>query len=129
MTGQPAQAERGEVERLRQENSEILGLRNGNEAMGDMVYKRTKECNELAEKLTTAERQLAEARGAWQPIETAPKDGTRVLLCVVGTQSAGRDDREYYHMASWGIDHWQPFIPNDWTHWQPLPSPPQEPKE
>jgi hypothetical protein len=57
----------------------------------------------------------------WQPIETAPKDGTRVLLCVVGPWTA--DAREYYHLASWCVDYWQPFIPNNWTHWMPLPEP------
>jgi hypothetical protein len=64
-------------------------------------------------------------KAAWQDISTAPKDGRRVLLCVVGRDRQGRDDREYYHMASWTGEYWQPFIPNIWTHWMPLPSPPE----
>lgn len=60
----------------------------------------------------------------WQPIETAPRDGTRVLLF--------RGE----WMESMGIGYWS----NDWmeftmvggecfpgpTHWMPLPPPPVE---
>jgi hypothetical protein len=60
----------------------------------------------------------------WQPIETAPKDGTRVLLYI--------DEDEGPCIGKWDIDFWQK--PN-WcmeagdywsgaTHWQPLPAPP-----
>lgn len=56
---------------------------------------------------------------AWQPIETAPKDGTLVLLFEDGVQyiahwaeTAGGqffNDAEYQHNP---------------THWMPLPTPP-----
>lgn len=63
----------------------------------------------------------------WQPIETAPKDGTRVLIwdgCTV-------------YLASFGFDvgngpMWQPeyaevpmYDDDGPTHWQPLPAPPR----
>lgn len=66
----------------------------------------------------------------WRPIETAPKDGTRVL---VGRFAPDRYKREgtiavdYWHTGArndfvgWGkfnMHHWPP------THWMPLPDPP-----
>lgn len=80
----------------------------------------------------------------WQPIETAPKDGTRILVARVG-ENIGADAME--------INHW--FVNETWryepvagsadlyrrvkgdvyqgwsgnghraTHWQPLPEPPE----
>lgn len=65
---------------------------------------------------------------AWRPIETAPKDGTRVLVWALGD----------VFLASFGYDigdgsAWQPeyaevpmFDDPDSapTHWMPLPEPP-----
>lgn len=55
----------------------------------------------------------------WQPIETAPKDGSRVLVS---------DDAGNFDFARWHLDHmcgeldgWAPF-----THWRPLPPPVRE---
>ena len=64
----------------------------------------------------------------WQPIETAPKDGTRILLCSNGG-------------AVW-MGHWVcrsgAYLINGWTrynqvdigwepsNWMPLPAPPSE---
>jgi hypothetical protein len=66
----------------------------------------------------------------WQPIETAPKDGTHILAWVPWTR--------YPKTLFWAIyadewrcpasergpceDGWQP------THWMPAPAPPQEEK-
>ena len=67
----------------------------------------------------------------WQPIETAPKDGTLVLTCVEGV----------YYRPITGV--WSSYHPNQagktcWrtspvggdkiapTHWMPLPDPPKE---
>jgi hypothetical protein len=59
----------------------------------------------------------------WQPIETAPKDGTRILL--------------FTKMYGPSTGHWDAFN-GSWvlhsvlnseaeiTHWQPLPTPPTE---
>jgi hypothetical protein len=76
--------------------------------------------------------------GMWQPIETAPKDGTRVLIYVPYDDGDGE-----VYLASFGYDvgygngpSWQPEYaevamfnsPDDRqpTHWMPLPDPPAE---
>jgi len=61
----------------------------------------------------------------WQPIETAPKDGTRVLIFVDGYVKIARSlgvvwsvfhcDDEFYN---------EEYHLNYPTHWQPLPEPP-----
>ena len=55
----------------------------------------------------------------WQPIETAPKDGTRVIVLEGdGDVSLADfyDGRWFYSVA-----HDEMFDP---THWMPLPDPP-----
>jgi hypothetical protein len=60
----------------------------------------------------------------WQPIETAPKDGTRILLF--------RQDYEEtiavcYYSENWNF--WKIVLGNFWanpTHWMPLPPPTKE---
>ena len=76
---------------------------------------------------------------AWRPIETAPKDGTRVLICH------GHAPRNIY-VAWWldeaqfgddktgpgwqifdcGMDVWYAVATDDPTHWMPLPDPPED---
>lgn len=65
----------------------------------------------------------------WQPISTAPKDGTHILLWV------GTTYRGYWATFSdngaWDdpLLYWQKadtaFSPLTPTHWQPLPPPPE----
>ena len=71
----------------------------------------------------------------WQPIETAPKDGTRVVLF-----QPKNDGKGYIACASWD-SYWQ-WVERgaDYateltgvgelhpTHWQPLPEPPPPPQ-
>lgn len=63
----------------------------------------------------------------WQPIETAPRDGTRVLAWVKGHLVMIADFRKwgFNRESSWvsitgGEIHPQP------THWMPLPATPKE---
>jgi hypothetical protein len=74
------------------------------------------------------------APGAWQPIETAPKDGTPVLVARVG----GNWSDEWPEIASWMKDGYGPGYwtngahdgygdaepPLEPTHWMPLPAMP-----
>lgn len=62
----------------------------------------------------------------WKPIESAPKDGTQILLYAPAWRAPntgwtfGSDDWQAcpYHHA--GDPRWKP------THWMPLPDPPTE---
>lgn len=67
----------------------------------------------------------------WQPIETAPKDGTWLLL----GQFSDSDTDDYCHgVAHWHDGGWTDGYQPDWywrgafepTHWQPLPEPPEQ---
>lgn len=70
----------------------------------------------------------AQPQAAWQPIETAPRDGTNILICGTGS------DGYYVSDVKWDGE-WMLFDANadDWTeptfnvtHWMPLPHPPAE---
>lgn len=53
----------------------------------------------------------------WQPIKTAPKDGTEVLVYAGGFFVA------YWNGRSWDDGDFYDHI-DDVTHWMPLPDPP-----
>lgn len=58
----------------------------------------------------------------WQPIETAPKDGTPVLLWVGSLWTTGRWSGWNWEVLETGIGYESdPVLPDDPTHWQPLP--------
>jgi len=66
----------------------------------------------------------------WQPIETAPKDGTWVLLYKRGEKRA--KNKYLYRIGHWGKGNYS-FGKLRWigpsgkfnpTHWMPLPKPP-----
>lgn len=59
----------------------------------------------------------------WQPISTAPKDGTTVLLFAAKAR--------YRVVAGKWVERWSQWQsqPGSWqmspTHWMPLPAPPE----
>lgn len=66
----------------------------------------------------------------WQPIETAPKDGTQILAYAEGSRGLN-----YFSVAEWATaKDYAPRSVADWfwayairpTHWMPLPAPPSE---
>lgn len=66
----------------------------------------------------------------WKTIETAPKDGTHVLISTdvgsVGEAFLEEDDKRWY----WAGHHWTDAADgsiDSVTHWQPLPEPPAQP--
>ncbi len=71
----------------------------------------------------------------WRPIETAPKDGTPVLVwdeSMGSNKRDGCDDRRYaigYVRCGWATPHGTWGNRNNShcspTHWQPLPAPPE----
>lgn len=82
---------------------------------------RVRSYRQLVQELWDLEKDAADRMTDWQPIETAPKDGTEVIAY---------DDGVY-------ISHWyvtNPQIFGWWagdagginpTHWMPLPTPPK----
>lgn len=73
----------------------------------------------------------------WQPIETAPRDGTEVLACIVGFAPSLVRWLSHNGKSMWSVDpetfmdedHFHEYFMGtsyDPTHWQPLPPPPQE---
>jgi len=67
----------------------------------------------------------------WRPIETAPKDGTEVLVLAVYD-----DGPPAYAVAAWDGEEWRDVGDIGWggmhgednqpTHWMPLPAPPDD---
>jgi hypothetical protein len=59
----------------------------------------------------------------WQPIETAPKDGTAILCWDGHNRVICRRDNGHFNVIHDSEDyHWSEYSP---THWQPLPAPPE----
>lgn len=67
--------------------------------------------------------------GVWQPIETAPMDGTEVILFYPDYTDDGFVTAGYFHRATSDYEsYWYADLVNggasEATHWQPLPPPP-----
>jgi hypothetical protein len=57
----------------------------------------------------------------WQPIETAPKDGTVVLACEIDYYPESVASANFESGSWWWHMEGSRATP---THWQPLPPPP-----
>lgn len=74
--------------------------------------------------------EAAEARVAWQPIETAPKDSKAILvwcpenLCCYAVSCGGVTDKYLGHWVIFGGAFSR--LCHEPTHWMPLPSPPTQ---
>lgn len=63
----------------------------------------------------------------WQPIETAPRDGTKILTCRRGHDYAASIRVCYYVVDQYEGEYWQDDAdsePNP-THWMPVMAAPQ----
>jgi hypothetical protein len=73
-------------------------------------------------------RPLSEPQTSWQPIETAPKDGTLVLICGFGSEgyyvADAKWDGEWLLFHPDNDDHTEPSY--NVSYWMPLPAPPSE---
>jgi hypothetical protein len=85
--------------------------------------------------ITTAHQAGIAEKREWRPIETAPKDGTKLLLTndrhpqclmIVGHWAQDLSGEEQPPFQGWF--HWSGCgfaqLPDEPTHWQPLPNPP-----
>lgn len=64
----------------------------------------------------------------WQPIETAPKDGTPILVACpyssgVAVENVRWIDRP--RARGWRFHNYGPALGVQPTHWMPLPEPPK----
>lgn len=101
--------------------------------------KHTAECmNEADTSLAQIRALLTPANVGWQPIETAPKDGTRILLAKIGATNAvpglgikAREPHVWWACTGHWSEKWKNW--NDGiepcglagpNYWQPLPLPP-----
>ena len=67
----------------------------------------------------------------WKPIESAPRDGTPILVCVTYSRQEGGWHTEQWVDWTGGTYVWPMFqqrvdILFPPTHWMPLPKPPVE---
>lgn len=65
----------------------------------------------------------------WQPIETAPKDGTQILVWDGSNMICVKWHEIPQQFAAWEFAHTNDhahFVTRDVTHWRPLPEPPSE---
>lgn len=77
--------------------------------------------------MAAVEAAVLEPDNGWQPIETAPKDGTQIVL--IGRYPDGKTWSDQYQ--SWWLNgiwerrfHRIDVVPP--THWRPLPAPPED---
>lgn len=80
----------------------------------------------LVRKAREALASLNDTEEGWQPIETAPRDGTRMLLWVRGhlvMLGSWAGHGAYSGAAFWSNN--VPIVPQP-THWLPLPQPPAQ---
>ncbi len=66
----------------------------------------------------------------WMPIETAPKDGIKILVTHWSTQKRHWGT----NIVKWDISGTRPwwigaYYNSEFTHWMPLPDPPMMDKE
>jgi len=93
-----------------------------------LAYKLGSEGRNYFERMDAIAKALLAERQCrrWQPIETAPKDGTEIMcaLYLWNDESKGYG----YELVSWDGEEWcsedNAIYPP--THWMPLPSPPSE---
>jgi hypothetical protein len=68
----------------------------------------------------------------WQPIETAPKDGTFIILARFNEgfaeEVSGGDWNQYPKLGQHGLNGFEAWITSP-THWMPIPPPPARQSE
>lgn len=82
------------------------------------------ECAMLRAEVLRLTNALAEATTGWQPIETAPTDGTEVLVWAPPAHGLPglRAVAAYHPDAGWTVCEFR-----EATHWRPLPAAPESP--
>ena len=106
------------------------------ESVREAIQQKTDEVGremirEIHQRITSAAPTGVEAR-AWQPIETAPRDGTRILAwdgdCIIVHWSDCSGVSALTPKMGWATRYDDDFMCYDEeypTHWMPLPPPPE----
>ena len=120
----------------------LIACRHEDDDTPDVVMPTTDYDRDLARAAVSA--YLAEAGDGWRGIETAPKDGTRVMLWMEPMNDArfAPTDGPHAVFGTWVVwsdamkregmrDGWSWYgSPLHWpTHWAPLPAPPVQEKK
>lgn len=101
----------------------VSAVRNEVTAKG-LTYEPGRHARVVAEQsLLTTIAALEAQLPQWQPIETAPKDGTMVLIAWAGG-GYPRTSRWLHNSQGWAVATTQTLDP---THWMPLPPSPTGP--
>lgn len=80
------------------------------------------EFAKVAGRIRGAVARLRAGQGQWRPIESAPRDGTKILVAVRGESTMVR-----WHEPAWLGAGGRCYQFDDPTHWMPPPPPPQQP--
>ena len=106
-------------------NDEITRLRAEVATMTNDYFRRHRECGDMAQEVIRLRAEVEALRAAtpWQPIETAPRDGTEILVytCSGCFYVVSYDD---IYSAPWRVINSEGFREHVPTHWMPLPPPP-----
>lgn len=103
-------------------------IREQNARIAELEEITTLHCDKRGELLIEADKQIEDLKTQlkqfeWRPIESAPKDGPRILMLCKHGAIEGCYDGEVGYGYYWRDMRW-------WaTHWMPLPKRPTPPKE
>ena len=120
-------AREGETQEALQSIGEEFGVRGGEPRVDGIRRVLTEQRDQLAAL-------LREAGEGWRPIESAPRDGTKVDLWGINHLHYAKRGERIANIA-WGpVMDWMGHERDDWrhgqgesfqpTHWRPLPAPP-----
>lgn len=84
-------------------------------------FAKADECHEESAVIMAAADEIERLRGLleWQPIETAPKDGTWIMAHDPEMNEPCR--RMFYCPSGWKDSDYDSICKNTPTHWMPLP--------
>jgi len=98
------------------------------ESMERLMGKRPDDLITTSQAEAYADARVREAQ-QWQPIETAPKDGSRVILAWGGKSMSGfflDNSNSPMPWAGWRTESMVPMPAGQPSHWMPLPAPPHQ---
>lgn len=65
------------------------------------------------------------SEGIWLPIDTAPTDGTQILIAIAGDEFEPSWAYWEHRFRTWMLPTTNRYFEFEPTHWMPIPPPPQ----